>query len=66
MTVEVVGYEQQPDGDRVHFPVVISDVVATLKGSEDPERVYIVSGHYDTRVSDPNDYTGDAPGANDE
>jgi hypothetical protein len=66
MTVEVIGYEQQPDGDRVLFPVNISDVVATLKGAEDPDRVYVVSGHYDTRCSDPNDYTSDAPGADDE
>lgn len=66
MTVEVPGYEQQPDGDRVTFPVLISDVVATLKGSEDPDRVYVVSGHYDTRCLDPMDYECDAPGADDE
>lgn len=66
LTVKVIGYEQQPDGSRVLFPVRISDVVATLKGSEDPERVYVVSGHYDSRASDPLDYKTDAPGANDE
>lgn len=66
MTVEVVGYEQQPDGARILFPVNISDVVATLKGSEDPDRYYVVSGHYDTRCTDPNDYECDAPGADDE
>ena len=49
LTVEVVGYEQEPDGDRILFPVRISDVVATLHGTESPERLYIVSGHYDTR-----------------
>lgn len=66
MTVEVPGYEQQPDGVRVTFPILISDVVATLKGSEDPDRVYVVSGHYDTRCLDPMDYECDAPGADDE
>jgi hypothetical protein len=66
MTVEVPGYMQQPDGDRVLFPILLSDVVATLKGSEDPDRVYVVSGHYDTRCSDPLDYECDAPGADDE
>ncbi|KAM5485654.1 hypothetical protein McanCB56680_001956 [Microsporum canis] len=66
LTVKVIGYEQQPDGSRVLFPVRISDVVATLKGSEDPERVYVVSGHYDSRASDPLDYKTDAPGANDD
>ncbi|KAJ9614094.1 hypothetical protein H2200_002230 [Cladophialophora chaetospira] len=66
MTVEVIGYEQPADGDRVLFPVNISDVVATLKGTDDPGRVYVISGHYDTRCSDPNDYTCDAPGADDD
>lgn len=66
MTVEVVSYEQQPDGERILFPVIISDVVATLRGSEDPDRHYVVSGHYDSRCTDPNDYTSDAPGADDE
>lgn len=51
---------------RVKFPVRISDVVATLKGSVDPERYYVVSGHYDTRVTDVDNYTADAPGADDD
>ncbi|KAF3891991.1 Peptide hydrolase [Trichophyton interdigitale] len=66
LTVKVVGYDQQPDGNRIPFPVRISDVVATLKGEGDPERVYVVSGHYDSRNSDPLDYKGIAPGANDD
>lgn len=66
MTVEVVGYEQEPDGERILFPVRISDVVATLKGGGDPDRLYVVSGHYDSRCTDPNDYESDAPGADDE
>ncbi|KAL9000445.1 MAG: hypothetical protein Q9169_000962 [Polycauliona sp. 2 TL-2023] len=66
MEVTVPSYIQQPDGDRVLFPVRISDVVATLKGSADPGRHYVVSGHYDTRCSDPNDFECDAPGADDD
>ncbi|WEW56972.1 hypothetical protein PRK78_002431 [Emydomyces testavorans] len=66
LSVEVIGYEQQPDGGRVPFPVRISDVVATLKGTEAPERIYLVSGHYDSRASGENDYTTFAPGANDD
>ncbi|KAI1980227.1 hypothetical protein LOZ51_002319 [Ophidiomyces ophidiicola] len=66
LSVDVVGYEQQPDGSRVPFPVRISDVVATLKGTEEPERIYLISGHYDSRVSNANDYTSFAPGANDD
>ncbi|KAL9631699.1 MAG: hypothetical protein Q9204_004116 [Flavoplaca sp. TL-2023a] len=66
MEVTVPSYVQQPDGDRILFPVRISDVVATLKGSVDPGRYYVVSGHYDTRCSDPNDFECDSPGADDD
>lgn len=65
MEVTVPSYIQGV-ADRILFPVRISNVVATLKGSVDPERYYVVSGHYDTRCSDPNDYQSDAPGADDE
>lgn len=65
MEVTVPSYIQGV-GDRILFPVRISNVVATLKGNVDPGRVYVVSGHYDTRCSDPNDYESDAPGADDE
>lgn len=66
MTVEVQSYVQQPDGDRIPRPTRISNVVATLRGRTDPDRVYVVSGHYDSRVSDANDATSDAPGADDD
>ena len=66
MTVTVPSYIQPADGDRVLFPVRISDVVATLRGSETPDRFYVISGHYDTRCSDPNDYTCLSPGADDD
>ena len=66
MTVDVPGYTQQPDGSRITFPVRISNVVATLKGTTTPDRYYVVSGHYDSRVTDVLDYTSDAPGANDD
>ena len=54
------------DNERIIFPVNITTVVATLTGSEDAERLYVVGGHYDSRNSDPVDYQGDAPGAVDE
>ncbi|KAI4105189.1 MAG: hypothetical protein LQ339_003520 [Xanthoria mediterranea] len=66
MEVTVPSYVQPSDGDRILFPVRISDVVATLRGSVDPDRHYVVSGHYDTRCSDPNDFECDAPGADDD
>ncbi|EON69215.1 hypothetical protein W97_08474 [Coniosporium apollinis CBS 100218] len=65
MTVSVPGYIQGLEA-RVPFPVLISNVVARIEGSTDPSRVYVISGHYDSRASDPNDYTSDAPGANDD
>ncbi|KAI3333115.1 hypothetical protein F4824DRAFT_258713 [Ustulina deusta] len=65
LTVETIGYIQQPDGNRVPFATRISDVVATLKGT-DENRLYVISGHYDTRKTDILDYEGDAPGADDD
>lgn len=65
MEVTVPSYIQDV-ADRITFPVRISNVVARLKGSVDPGRYYVVSGHYDTRCTDLNDYTCDAPGADDE
>ncbi|KAI1390226.1 Zn-dependent exopeptidase [Hypoxylon trugodes] len=65
LSVEVLGYTQEADGDRVLSPTVISDVVATLQGTEEG-RLYVVSGHYDSRVSDPLNYESDAPGADDD
>ncbi|MEO6991395.1 MAG: M20/M25/M40 family metallo-hydrolase [Candidatus Baltobacteraceae bacterium] len=50
-----------------HLPraVEVSSVIATLRG-DDPERGTIVlSSHYDSRNSDANDATRDAPGADD-
>ncbi|KAF7503975.1 hypothetical protein GJ744_002949 [Endocarpon pusillum] len=66
MTVTAPSYIQPADGDRLLFPVRISDVVATLRGSETPDRYYVISGHYDTRCSDPNDYNCPSPGADDD
>ncbi|ETS76468.1 zinc metalloprotease [Pestalotiopsis fici W106-1] len=66
LDVNLNSYIQQPDGNRILFPVNISNVVATLKGTETPERLYVVSGHYDSRVSNVNDYESDAPGADDD
>ncbi|MEO8035401.1 MAG: M28 family metallopeptidase [Acidobacteriota bacterium] len=47
-------------------PVEVVNVVATIRGATDPNRVYIASGHYDSRNSDTMDATGDAPGADDD
>ncbi|GFJ94653.1 M20/M25/M40 family metallo-hydrolase [Phytohabitans rumicis] len=65
MTVEKQSYVQQP-GPRIPVPTVITNVVATLRGTTAPERVYVISGHYDSRVTDVLNATADAPGANDD
>jgi hypothetical protein len=56
----------RPAGGRIPQPVEIVNVVATLKGTAVPERVIVVSGHYDSRAGDVMDATSDAPGANDD
>lgn len=56
----------QPVASRVPFPVNITNVVARINGTTDPNRVYVVTGHYDSRNLDIDDYTGDAPGADDD
>jgi hypothetical protein len=45
MTVEVQGYVQGV-ASRIPFPVKISNVLATIKGEEEPERVYVMTGTY--------------------
>lgn len=56
----------QPKANRVPEPTTLTNVVATLKGTTDPGRVYVVSGHYDSMCSSPIDAKCDAPGANDD
>ena len=65
LTVEKQSF-LQPKAARVPEPTTLTNVVATLKGTTDPNRVYVVSGHYDTMCSSPTDGKCDAPGANDD
>ena len=67
MTVEKQSYEQQKAA-RVPQPTIITNIVATLKGAqpESTDRIYVVSGHYDSMCSSPTDAKCDAPGANDD
>jgi Zn-dependent M28 family amino/carboxypeptidase len=46
--------------------VEIMDVVAIQRGTSDPDRVIVITGHLDSRRSDVMDATGDAPGADDD
>ena len=65
MDVQIQSYIQGVD-ERIYFPVKISNVVARINGSSDANRTYVVTGHYDSRRIDIADYTGDAPGADDD
>ncbi len=56
----------QPKANRIPEPTTLTNIVATLRGSTDPGRVYVVSGHYDSMCSSPTDGKCDAPGANDD
>lgn len=65
MTVTVPSFIQHP-APRVPSDTVVSNVVATLRGSKEPNRAYVISGHYDSRNTDPLNFDKDAPGANDD
>jgi hypothetical protein len=58
--------EQTATGARIPKPTVIQDVIAIQRGTTDPDRVVIISGHIDSRISDVMDAAHDAPGANDD
>ncbi len=57
----------QPKGERIDKPVHLKNVLAILKGTDPQDtRVYIVSGHYDSRVNDVMNANVVEPGANDD
>jgi Peptidase family M28 len=65
MTVAYQSSMQQ--GPRTkNVPVEMVNVVATIRGTADPDRVYIATGHYDSMNSDVMNSTLDAPGADDD
>ncbi len=65
MTVQKQSFVQ-PAGPRIPVPTTITNVIATLPGDETPERVYVVTGHMDSRVTDVLNGVSDAPGADDD
>jgi hypothetical protein len=66
MTVQFDTFTQ-PKGNRLDRAVHMKNVLAILKGTDPKDtRVYLVSGHYDSRMSDVMDPGGDEPGANDD
>ncbi len=64
LAVETVG--DTVSGPRAPAGVRVEDVLAVQRGTGDPDRVIIVQGHIDSRISDSMDAVHDAPGANDD
>ncbi len=50
---------------RIPNRTEVVSVVALQRGRRDPDRIVMMSGDIDSRVSDPMDATSDSPGAND-
>ncbi len=68
LRVELDSFEQPPAPPRVPAAVGITNIVATLPGTDpDPAgRILVVSGHYDSMPSNVFDSTSAAPGADDD
>ena len=59
------GLIKKGDNRRITKDVWVVNVMAIKRGTRYPDKYIIMSGDIDSRVSDPNDYTSDSPGAND-
>jgi hypothetical protein len=67
MTARIDSWTLKPDGRRVDKEQEIGNVIATLKGADPADdRVFLVSGHIDSRVTNVMNRDADAPGANDD
>ncbi|KIJ45212.1 hypothetical protein M422DRAFT_30060 [Sphaerobolus stellatus SS14] len=66
MTITTPSFVQPAGSERIPNDTVITNIMATIKGSTDPNRVYLISGHYDSRVTDVLNAIDDSPGADDD
>ncbi len=67
LKVEFDPFVVEADSRRIPQRVEMKNVLARLPGNDPSDnRVLIVSGHYDSRASDPLDAKSAAPGANDD
>jgi hypothetical protein len=67
MTVSLDTWKQPGDGRRVDKEIVMANPMAFLKGTDpNDKRIFIISGHLDSRASDVMDQNIKAPGANDD
>lgn len=67
LKVEFDTFIQPADGRRITKDATLKNVLATLPGTDPTDnRIFIVSGHYDSRASGANDAVAKAPGAVDD
>lgn len=67
LTATIDYFTVKADGKRIANDSQLGNVMATLKGTDPTDdRVMIISGHLDSRVSDVMNAKSDAPGANDD
>ena len=67
LKVSFDAFTQPADGKRVLKPTVLKNVMAILPGSDPADkRIFMVCGHYDSRVTDVMNIKDFAPGANDD
>lgn len=67
MSVELDKWIMQKDGRRIDTTGDLGNPMAILKGTDTADkRIFIISGHMDSRVTNVMNRTSDAPGANDD
>ncbi len=67
LKVEFDSFVVEPGPRRIPRRVEMKNVLAILQGTDpNDNRVFLVSGHYDSRASNPLDSTSFAPGADDD
>lgn len=64
--LEIVTPSQTISDVRIPKPTEVVNVVAVQRGTSDPQRVIVITGHLDSRAGDVMNATIDAPGANDD
>ena len=65
LEVSYLGDLVKADGRRIVTDTKVVNVMAIQRGTTYPNRYVMMSGDIDSRVSDPNNFTSDSPGAND-
>lgn len=67
LTSKIDYFTVKADGKRIKEDSQLGNVMATLKGTDpNDDRILIISGHLDSRVTDVMNVKSDAPGANDD